>query len=306
MDLWQLQVFCKVVEEKSFSRAGKRIHLSQPTISSHIKDLEAHFGCRLIDRLSKQAVPTQAGELLYAYARKLILLKQEAESAMAGFMGKMKGTLAVGGSTIPGGYILPGTIAKFTKAYPQIRISLSIADTEDITQAILSGVIEMGIVGAQARNKKLLQERLIDDDMRLIVPKGHPWASKRSVTLGMLRSEPFVSREPGSGTLRSIELSLNRKGFSLADLNIGLQMGNTVSVIQAVKGGAGVSILSTVAVQEDIEAGTLSALEVEGVDLVRSFYLTRLKHRSISPIGQAFVDFLKETYRLNAGASTDR
>jgi DNA-binding transcriptional LysR family regulator len=297
MDLWQLHVFCRVVEEKSFSQAGRRIHLSQPTISSHIKDLETHFGCRLIDRLAKEAVPTQAGELLYAYARKLLLLKEEAESALAGYLGKMKGALAVGGSTIPGGYILPRDIGKFTRTYPQIRISLSIGDTEDITRAILSGMLDMGIVGAQASNRQLIQEPLIDDDMRLIVPGDHPWASRDSVTLEMLRETPFITRETGSGTLRSIELSLNQKGLDLTDLTIALQVGSTVSVVQAIKGRAGVSILSTVAVTEDIEAGTLRALRVDGMDLRRSFYLTRLKNRSISPIGQAFISFLKETYQ---------
>ncbi len=305
MDLWQLQVFCKVVEEKSFSLAGKSIHLSQPTISSHVKDLEAHFGCRLIDRLSRAAVPTRAGEVLYAYACKLIALKRETESAMAGFLGKMQGFLAVGASTIPGGYILPRKIGRFTRAYPEIRVSLTIADSEAVTEAILSGKLEVGVVGAQTRSRQLVQECLIEDEMRLIVPAGHPWAARGSVTLEMLRAEPFIAREPGSGTLKSLELSLDRHGLTLEDLNIVLEMGNTISVIQAIRGGAGVSILSTVAVTEDLETGTLHALAVDGVDLKRRFYLTRLKNRSVSPIGQAFIVFLRETFRPAAGPAAE-
>ena len=107
MDLWQLHIFTKVVELKSFSKAGAAIHLSQPTVSSHIKDLEDHFECRLIDRLGKEALPTKAGTLLYGYARKLLSLKGETETALAQFKGKTRGHLVVGGSTIPGGYILP-------------------------------------------------------------------------------------------------------------------------------------------------------------------------------------------------------
>ena len=95
MDLWQLHIFCKVVELRSFSRAGHAVHLSQPTVSSHIKDLETHFGCRLVDRLSREVVPTKAGELLFEYARKMIALRDQAESAMAEFHGTVRGHLVV-------------------------------------------------------------------------------------------------------------------------------------------------------------------------------------------------------------------
>jgi DNA-binding transcriptional LysR family regulator len=102
MDLWQLNIFCRVIELKSFSRAGNAVHLSQPTISSHIKDLEDHFDCRLIDRLSKEAIPTKAGELLYSYAKRMLALRDETETALAEYNGKIRGRLVIGGSTIPG------------------------------------------------------------------------------------------------------------------------------------------------------------------------------------------------------------
>ena len=119
MDLWQLNIFCRVIEMKSFSKAGEAIHLSQPTVSSHIKDLEAHFGTKLVDRLARQALPTKAGELLYEYAVRLLTLRDETESAMAEFLGKIKGRLSLGGSTIPAGYLLPRWIGEFTAAFPR-------------------------------------------------------------------------------------------------------------------------------------------------------------------------------------------
>ena len=294
MDLWQLQVFCKVVEEKSFSKAGKRLNLSQPTISSHVKELENHFGCRLIDRLAREALPTAAGELLYSYAVKLKALRDETESAMAGFQGKMKGFLSVGGSTIPGGYILPAVLAQFTNRFPEIRIALTVGDTQEVIDGIASGKLAMGVVGARSAAAQIFQERLLEDEMQLIVPANHPWAKMGAISLDRLREAPFITREPGSGTLKSIELCLQRAGGGLHALNAVLQMGNTVSVIQAIKGGAGVSILSTVAVADDIAAGRLAAVHLQGVDLKRSFYLTRLKNRSLPPVGQAFIGFLKE------------
>ena len=290
MDLWQLNIFCKVIELKSFSKAGKAIHLSQPTISSHIKDLETHFDCRLIDRLSKEATPTKAGELLYDYAKRMLALRDETETALAEYNGKIRGRLVIGGSTIPGTYLMPQLIGDFKKKYPDVIISLVIGDTDHIIESILNGSLELGIVGAKAETQKIIQKKLIEDEMRLIVPADHRWAGKKRVSLKRLVSEPFILRERGSGTLKSLHQSLIGLGHSIENLKVIAELGST----QAIKSGAGVSIISTLAVAEDLQAGKFSALEVDGLDLKRNFYLTRHRYRSPSPLSEAFVKFLEE------------
>lgn len=294
MDLWQLHIFCRVVDCKSFSKAAEAVHLSQPTVSSHVKDLEDHFGCLLIDRLSKEAAPTQAGRLLYGYARRMLALRDEAETALAQHQGRMRGHLAIGGSTIPGGYLLPRVIGKFKVQYPQIRPSLIIADTQRIIAGVVEGAIELGVVGAESRDKNILQERLIDDHMRLIVTADHPWGTLKKILLDRLLSEPFIVRERGSGTLISIQERLKQQGRSVEELNIVAEMGSTEAVRQGIKDGIGVSILSTLAVSEDLESGALKALSVEGLNLTRGLYLTRHRQRSLSPLAQAFMEFLKK------------
>jgi DNA-binding transcriptional LysR family regulator len=296
MDLWQLNIFCKVVELKGFSRAGNTIHLSQPTISSHIKDLENHFECQLIDRLGKKAVPTKAGELLYHYARKLITLRDETEAAMAEFHGKIKGRLVIGGSTIPGGYILPKCIGAFTTVYPEVTISLIIGDTDQIIQDVLSGSPEFGIVGAKTSNRNICQEKLIKDEMRLILTCDHKWAEKKHISPDLMFKEPFIVREHGSGTLKSIKMSLKEKGYTSENLNIIAEMGSTEAVIQGIKNKVGVSILSTIAVAEELKAGTLKALSIKELNLKRSFYLITHKQRSPSPLCTAFINFLKKEF----------
>lgn len=296
MDLWQLNIFCKVVELKGFSKAGDAIHLSQPTISSHIKDLENHFECQLIDRLGKKAVPTKAGELLYHYARKLIALRDETQAAMAEFHGRIKGRLVIGGSTIPGGYILPKCIGAFTTVYPEVTISLIIGDTDQIIQDVLSGSPEFGIVGAKTSNKNICQEKLIEDEMRLIVTGDHKWADKKHINPDLMFKEPFIVRERGSGTLKSIKLSLKEKGYASENLNIVAEMGSTEAVIQGIKSNVGVSILSTIAVAEELKAGTLKALTIKELNLKRNFYLITHKQRSPSPICKAFIHFLKKEF----------
>lgn len=293
MDLWQLHIFCRVVERKSFSKAAEIVHLSQPTVSSHIQDLEAHFGCRLIDRLSRQVVPTQAGRLLYSYARRLLALRDETETAMAQHQGRLTGNLVIGGSTIPGGYLLPEVIGLFKKRYPQMTVSLVIADTAAVVAGILEGTLEFGVVGAESRERNILQEKLTDDQMRLIVPAGHPWAAKKKIPLASLLAEPYIARERGSGTLKSIQDSLARLGHSAGELNVVAEMGSTEAIRQAIKSGVGVSILSNLAVAEDLRSGALQALTVEGLDLTRSLFLAHHRQRSLSPLGLAFIELLK-------------
>lgn len=293
MDLWQLKIFCKVVELQSFSKAGESVHLSQPTVSSHIKDLEEHFGTRLVDRLSRRVTPTKAGELLFDYARQLIALRDRAEAAMAEFNGKIKGRLVLGGSTIPGAYVLPRIIGLFSRRYPEVQVALKVGDTSEIINNVLTGHIEAGMVGAQQRDKLLEQRPLMADEMCLVVPGDHPWAGRPQIRLQELLDAPFIVREVGSGTLRSIEEQLQQKGFSIADLNIVAEMGSTEAVRQGIKNGVGLSILSAVAVADDIQAGFLKTIHVEGLNLKRSFYLTTHKQRTISPLCGVFIDFLK-------------
>ncbi len=294
MDLWQLNIFCKVIELKSFSRAGEAVHLSQPTISSHIKDLEDHFDCRLIDRLSKEAVPTKAGELLYGYAKRMLALRDETETALAGYNGKIRGRLVIGGSTIPGTYLMPQLIGEFKKKYPDVIVSLVIGDTGHIIESILNGSLELGIVGAKAETQKIIQKKLIEDEMRLIVPADHRWAGEKRVSLKRLITEPFILREHGSGTLKSLHQSFIDRGHSIEDLKVIAELGSTQAICQGIKTGAGVSIISTLAVAEDLQAGKLNALEVDGLDLKRNFYLTRHRYRSPSPLSEAFVQFLEQ------------
>jgi DNA-binding transcriptional LysR family regulator len=300
MDLWQLNVFCNVVKQRSFSKAGRVVHLSQPTVSSHIKDLEDHFGTRLVDRLARHAVPTKAGELLYSYANQLLALRDETEAAMADFLGNVKGRLTVGGSTIPGGYLLPRIIGLFATTYPKVQMTLRVADTSEIMDDIIAGHVEMGVVGALAENAQLEQVALISDELKLIVPADHKWASRKRIPIKLLVGEPMIIREPGSGTLRAFSEHLERKGYDINALNIVAEMGSTEAVRQGIKGKIGISILSEIAVADDIRSGQLNALSVEGLTLKRSFYLTTHKQRTLSPLCRTFIDFLTRELKASS------
>jgi len=298
MDLWQLQIFCKVIELASFSKAGQAIHLSQPTVSSHIKDLEQHIGCPLIDRLSRRAVPTKAGELLHAYALRILALRDETETALAAYQGHYKGRLQIGGSTIPGGYLLPKIIGGFNHVYPNIRISLLIGDSRGIVHKTLAGKIEMGVVGARFPERHLSETALTHDTLKLVVPLNHHWSDRSSIEIDDLRQEPMIVREKGSGTLQALKNALQARDLSLHDhFHIIAEIGNTAGVIAGIKSGLGVSILSTRAIEDDLKHQTLVALDIKGIDLQRQFYLVSDQRRTLSPLARAFQKYITKHVR---------
>lgn len=294
MDLWQLEIFHKVIELKGFSRAAEAVHISQPTVSSHIKDLEEHFGCQLIDRIEKKAFPTKAGEILFEYASRLLSLRDESESAMAAFEGKISGKLRLGGSNIPGGYILPKLVGKFIKVYPEVSVSLKIGDSEEIIADINNSRVDLGLVGLKSSSKKIVQETLMEDSLCLVIPNDHKWSDYSSIGLAELVNEPLILREEGSGTLKTLKNSLTKAGLKLSHLNIVANMGSTTAVLQCIRNHIGVSILSSIPVQDEINSNLLKAIPIEELNLSRFFYITRHKDRTESPLTRAFINFIQE------------
>jgi DNA-binding transcriptional LysR family regulator len=190
--------------------------------------------------------------------------------------------------------VLPRIIGLFSKAYPDVRVALKVGDSSEIINDVLTGHIEAGFVGAKYRDKFLEQVPVMADDLRLVVPCDHPWAGLGQIRLQDLLGAPFIIREPGSGTLRSMEKQIQKKGFSIDDLNIVAEMGSTEAVRQGIKNGVGLSILSTLAVADDIQSGFLKAIHVEGLNLKRNFYLTIHRQRTPSPLCSVFIDFFKK------------
>src|SRR6266851_6491364 len=155
MDLRRLEIFAKVAELGSFSRAAEALFLTQPTVSEHVRALEDELGVQLLDRLGRGATPTHAGRLLLGYARRMLALQREARQALDQFQGRMSGELVVGGSTIPGEYVLPALIGTFKTKYPDISVSLLIGDSRQVTEWVEDGRVELAIVGARPTQRVL-------------------------------------------------------------------------------------------------------------------------------------------------------
>lgn len=293
MDLRQLAVFARVVETRSFSRAAEALHLTQSTVSEHIRLLEDELGTRLFDRLGRQTLPTKAGELLYGYARRILQLADEARQALGQFLGQMTGELAVGGSSIPGEYVLPALIGRFREKFPQISVSLTIQDTQRILDLLLEGRVEVGVVGARLPHRAIEYTELMPDELVVVVPAGHPWFGKKVVGLEDLQREPLIVREKGSGSRHALERALREAGVELEAMRLVGEIGSTQAIKQAVKAGVGLSIISKRAVEEECRHGLLWCVKIRDLKFTRHFYIVVHRERTRSPLCQAFLDFLR-------------
>jgi len=292
-DLRQLEVFVKVLELGSFSKAGEAVHLAQASVSERIATLENMVGAKLLDRMGRTVAPTKAGELLYRHALRLLEMKKTACLEMQDFLGVKQGEIRIGGSTIPGEYILPKVIGRFSKEYPRITVSLTVADSEEIETRVLEGEFELGVIGRKSSNKNLASHQLWEDELVLALPATHRWAGKKEVLIQEVVREPFISRELGSGTLKSSEAYLQGAGLKGIDsLKVVARLGTSTAVKEGVKAGIGISILSAIALETELKAGVLKALRIKGIPMFRHFYLIRDKRRTASPIGRSLMDFL--------------
>lgn len=295
-DLRQLEIFSKVVELGSFSKAAEAVFLAQASVSERVATLEGMIGARLLDRLGRKVVPTRAGEMLYKHARTMLEMKSAARMELQDFLGLKRGEIRMGGSTIPGEYILPKFIGRFLKTYPQVHINVDIADSEEIENRLLKGAIEIAVIGRQSTNRNLESRKLWDDELVLAVSQGHRWARSKQIGLKDLAEEPFLAREPGSGTLRSLEDKLRDLGLRGIDsLNLVARLGTSTAVKEGVKAGLGVSILSSRAVATEVKTGVLKVIRVKGISMARHFYLIRDNRITLSPLCRSLYDFLLKT-----------
>jgi DNA-binding transcriptional LysR family regulator len=293
MDLRQLEIFVKVAELKSFSKAADALFLTQPTVSEHIRTLEQELGVRLLDRLGRGAEATRAGQLLVSHATRILQLQREARQAMDQFQGKLVGELAVGASTIPGEYVLPPLLGRFKEKFPDISVTLLIGDSRQVAEWIGEGKVELGVVGGRLGHRGVEYRELMPDEMVLVVSAAHPWHGRGQVEIAELAGQPLLLRERGSGTRAALEASLSEAGLDLSSFRVVGEMGSTQAIKQAVKAGVGVSILSRRAIEDECRSGLMWALTVRGLHIPRSFYVATHRDRSRSPLADAFRAFVE-------------
>ena len=292
MDFHHLKIFVSVYKNKSFTRASEQLHISQPTISEHIKNLENSLDCRLFDRLGRSIMPTVEADVLYPRALQLLDDLERIQEEISATGGDVKGRILIGASTIPGAYILPRKAHTFKQQFPETVFEVLIEDSKKITEMVLNHDLLCGIVGAKMESEKLNYIPLIEDELILVACRD--MGSKKLLKPQELLSLEFLSREKGSGTRQTFENYLGKKKISAEKLHIVATLGSTSAIIQALKAGLGVSVLSRIAVQEELDRGILKEITIQGMKMKRSFFMIRLKKRTLPPQYAAFCKHMKK------------
>jgi len=293
MDDHKLKVFCTVAETKSFSKTSEIIHLTQPAVSLQIQALEEIYETKLFDRSSSTVTLTPAGEVLYKYAKEILGLYASVEKVIGDITGLVKGSISIGASSTIGNYLLPGVITDFKKAHLKIKIHLLVGNTKRVTDLLNSGSIDIGLVEGEVARQKMIVEKLIPDELLLVVPSYHPWAKKKDIPISELTKEPFIFREGGSGTRQMIEMFLSKYGISPNNMKVAMVLGSTEAIKEAVENGLGVSILSRWAVRKEIKYGTLQLLRIKEEKVNRDFSLIINKNSVSSHSVDEFLTYLR-------------
>jgi DNA-binding transcriptional LysR family regulator len=294
MDTRQLAAFCAVVERKSFSEAAERLGVTQPAVSQQIRSLEERVGQQLVDRSGRRVEPTEAGNRLYRSAQRLLALERQLLEEVAGDAeGPLRGQLAIGASTGPGGTVVPVLLCEFAEANPEVTVDLAISDTQTIVDRVARRELELGIVGFTPRNRSVEYEPFFRDEVVLVCPPDHDFAGK-TVSLDDLRGQRLIAMQEGAGVRQVIDDELRQKGMRLRDLDVRLELGLQESVKSAVEAGHGVTFISRTAVEPELARGTLAATQVRGLEPSREISLVRAAGRVATRAADAFVAFARE------------
>lgn len=294
MEDHKLRVFCTVAETKSFSKASEIIHLTQPAVSLQIQALEEIYETKFFDRSSNTVTLTPAGEVLYRFAKEILTLYATLDKEIGELTSLVKGSISIGASTTIGNYILPAVISEFKLKNPKLKIHLLVGNTKRIVDMLNSGNIDLGLVEGEVSKYKIMTEKLISDELALIVPANHPWAKRKEVSMAEISREPFIFREEGSGTRQVIEKYLAKRGITTNSMNITTILGSTEALKEAVESGIGVSILSKWAVRRENRYGSLKVVKFKEGKLPRDFCLIFNKNTITTYAVEEFLTFVRK------------
>lgn len=284
-----LKIFVTVAELKNFSRAAEELYLSQPSVSLQIRNLENELGAKLINRSPKHLELTQAGEILYGLAKQILLLYDKAKLDINQLTNTVTGSLKVGASYTIGEYILPFALAEFAAQFPNVDIEASIANTEEITQAVRSNHLDLALVEGEVNHSDIDIQALMDDEIILVVPNQHALARLPIVTADNLQDRVWILRESGSGTRDFSDKLIRDWKINVKKTHI---FGSSQAVKQAVIAGLGIALVSSWIVRKELKAKELTAIRIKGKRLIRSFSIIRPKNNEMTKAMNVFTENL--------------
>ncbi|MCR8869040.1 LysR family transcriptional regulator [Bacillus sp. AFS026049] len=292
MKLENLKMFCLVVDEGSISQAARLSFLSQPAVTRQIHQLENYYNTLLFDREEGRLRVTEAGKLLYPFAKAIVNDFNHSKEVIQQSTGKYNANLIVGASLTIGEYLLPSLLGRFKKQQPEIKVTLTIKNTPRVLEDLSNDVIDLALVEGLVENTDFIVDKFAEDELILVCPSDHPWKDRKEIQLEELGNERMIWRESISGTRLIVENMLREYGV-LEKIESYMEIGSTQAIKSAVEAGLGISILPRLTVARELEQGFLREVNIYRINMARNLWLVR-KNKRFNKIGVSkFVDFLQ-------------
>jgi DNA-binding transcriptional LysR family regulator len=287
MTLEQLRIFIAVAEKQHVTQAARELNLTQSATSAAIAALEARYGIKLFDRVGRGIVLTQTGRDFLDEARGVVARAKAAAQVLNDLAGLKRGSLALAASQTVGNYWLPPRIQTFQAAHPGIDLQVTIANTEQVAQAVHQGDADLGFVEGDVDDPVLSARKIDGDQLIVVVGISHPWISQSRIAPKSLPATGWVLREKGSGTRAMFEAAIRKFGIKPSDLKVALELPSNEAIRAAVEAGDCATAISNLVVDHSLAAGTLHRVRIELPK--RSFFVLRHKERYQSHAEQALL-----------------
>jgi DNA-binding transcriptional LysR family regulator len=286
--LRQLRVFDAVARHMNFSRAAEELHLSQPAVSTQLKQLSHRVGLPLFERIRAKLYLTPAGEEVLRCARAITRVIQETEDAVGCLKGVTGGRLNVAVISA-GDYFFPRVLAEFGRRRPGVELNLTVHNREDLLRCLADNLTDLAVMVRPPKDPGTVAERFAPHPYVIVAAPDHPLAGVAGIPRATLVRERFVARERGSDTWNSMREVFGRQ---FSRLNISMQVRSTETIKQAVVAGMGISFLSRHTIGLELQTGNLAVLDVQGFPAMLNWYLVHLRDKRLPPVALAFKEFL--------------
>ena len=296
MELKQLRSFCSVVKYNSFTKAAEKLYLSQPTVSTHIRQLEEEFQTQLIIRTTKSIEVTNRGRELYECGLNMIHLQ---DNLMRNWQEEDRNIVHIGASTIPSAYVLPEILPRFREKNPDTQFHVSQGDSQAVVDGLLCDAYDVGLIGTDPHEEYISVIPFLQDHMVVITPVNtyfRDLSANGSLTLEDICRQPMLLREIGSGTKKSITSYFEAKGIEENDLNIAARLNDQESIKNLVCGGLGISIISEKAAEDAVKAGKILSFPMPDSGVSRQLNIAIRQGAFLSPQTKKFISFVQHFY----------
>lgn len=286
--LHQLKVFETVARQGSFTRAAEELYITQPTVSSQIKQLSKTIGLPLFEQIGKRLYLTDAGKELLHTCQEIFTQLENFEMKIADLQGVKQGNLRLAVITTAK-YFVPRLLGSFCHKYPGIDISLQVTNHQEITRRMLENQDDLYVMSEPPQELDLSSEAFLSNPLVVVANKNHPLVKQKNLALKSLNGESFIMREQGSGTRAAVQKLFAKHKISV---QVKLELGSNEAIKQAIAGGLGISVLSKHCLISEGITGELAILDVENFPIKRSWYVAHLAGKQLSVIAQAFLEYL--------------